>query len=120
MSGLPLPSEMFSDVTLTRYAAGSYVGGRWVEGASSSVTITACVQPATPRDLLRLEEGDRTSEAIAVWSPDAMQSLNETAGTQPDRISYDGKTWLVKIVEWWDPTPQLTHYRALAVREQKA
>ena len=43
---------MFTEVTMRRYAAGSYVSGRWVPGAVTESTIVASVQPAKSDELL--------------------------------------------------------------------
>lgn len=117
---IPLPSEMFESVTLTRYVAGVYTAGRWVEGAGSSVTITGCVQPATSEDLKKLNEGDRTTESIVIWSPDEIRTVDEVANTRADRVLYNGQYWLVQRVERFGITPQMSHYSAICLREQKA
>jgi hypothetical protein len=115
---MPMPAEMFQSVTLLRSAAGAYSGGRWVNGAQSSVVITACVQPASMKELMSLEEGDRTKESIGIWSTSEIRTANEATGLKADRVSFNGLYWQVRNVENYGITPDLHHYHAVAVREQ--
>ena len=113
-----MPSEFFQSVTLKRYAAGSYSGGRWVAGTETVATITACVQPAGPAELLSMEEGDRQKDQITLWTQDAIYTLDEVTGRKADRVSWDGEYWQVRKVEQFTITPELKHYHATCVREQ--
>lgn len=95
--------------TVTR-PSGSYVAGRWVEGAATILEITASIQPATPKELQRLPEGDRTRDVIAIWTT---TELRVGEGAQADRVSYGGATYEVQAVERWDLG---AYWKALAAR----
>ena len=55
-------------VTLTRKATGAYVNGHYVEGAASSSTIDANIQPLSGKEILQLPEADRTRESLKGFS----------------------------------------------------
>jgi hypothetical protein len=112
------PSEIFQSVTIKRYAAGAWTHGVYAPGAETTVVIMACVQPGGMKELLSLEEADRTKDQLAIWSEEPIYTLNETTGQKADRVSWDGAYWQVRRVESYGITPQLHHYHAVAVREQ--
>ncbi|WP_448510322.1 hypothetical protein [Immundisolibacter sp.] len=82
-------------VTLKSYAAGSYVNGFWVEGALTTSTITASVQPLTPRETLLLPEGDRQREWLKLYSTYQFKVQKDGTMNQSDRIVVDGKEYFV-------------------------
>lgn len=89
-------------VTVTRRAAPTTDGhGRALQGATSTHSITANVQPATGRDLLRLPEGQRTREHIAIWTDGDLRTANEHAGTPADVVTWKGRTYEVQLIEPW-------------------
>lgn len=90
-------------VQVTRTSPGSYVKGVHQPGESSTFGIVASVQPASGRDLLRLEEGQRTRETITVFTPDDLRTADEAAGTPADRIEWQGSLYEVQLVENWTP-----------------
>lgn len=90
--------------TVTR-PSGSYVAGRWVAGAASMFEITASIQPATPKELQRLPEGDRTTAVVAVWTSTELQAH--------DLVAYGGGNYEVQALERWDLGG---YFKALASR----
>lgn len=114
--GLQQPPEMFTSVTITRSVAGSYTDGRWVAGSTSELTITASIQQQRPRpdELLHLPEGDRTREAVRIYTDTALQTANEDTGIVADFLTWDGEQWEVVRVETW--TLGICHFKALALR----
>ena len=117
MATLQMPSGMFTDVTLTSYAAGSYASGRWSAGASSTSTISASVQPAGPRDLMHLPEGDRTKGAVKLYTDSELSEGNESTGLQPDQIMWNGEQWEVQKV--WRNALGLGHHKGMAIRVER-
>jgi hypothetical protein len=113
---LPMPPEMFQDVTVTRPSGGSYVSGRWVDGLNSSLAIVASVQPdrARPNELLHLPEGDRAREGIRLYTETSLRTSNEADGTPADLIEWQGEQWEVVRVESWPL--HISHYKVLALR----
>jgi hypothetical protein len=90
---MQMPTDIFSTVTVTRYAAAGYTAGTWVEGAASTLTIRAAVQPASARQLLSLPENRRERASLTVITPTVLTCL--TTGQSPDRIAWAGKAWEV-------------------------
>lgn len=113
------PSDLFSTVAVTRYAAGSYINGAWVEGASSALSITACVQPMPAERMQTLPEGRRGTAGIIVYTGTALRTVDETAHTSADRITWGGYAW--EVVEVDDLKTGIgleeAHYEVLGVRK---
>ena len=78
------------------YAAGAYVDGRWVEGATTSTVIAGVIWDA-PENLLRdLPEELRREDMRLLWTREEFNE--ETTTVQMDHFTYDGATWnIVKI-----------------------
>lgn len=91
----------------------TFVKGRAVQPAQTTVTILASIQPATPNDLKQLPELERTEEIIKVFSADPLYTANEEAQTPADIIIWQGKHYRV-----FGPMPYqqsiLDHYETLA------
>ncbi len=74
--------------------SGSYVNGRWVEDTVVVLAFNGVVQNAEPDDMLVLEEGQRTKEAIKIHTIfELIPQIEDT--TTGDEITYKGNTWLV-------------------------
>ena len=87
-------------LTVTRPAAGIYVDGLWVDGATSSLEIKASVQPATTDDLQSLPENRRQLGAYRLYSDSPFQSAKE--GVQnPDLVVIHGDTYEIAQSEPW-------------------
>jgi hypothetical protein len=91
--------------TVTRRAAATLVKGRAQPGATSTLTVTASVQPASGRDLLRLPEGRRSIETRVVFTATQLLIGIEGAANESDLISIDGQTWEVQQVQSWRLSP---------------
>jgi hypothetical protein len=97
-------------VPVTRTAV-SFVNGRAQQGAPDEFEIEAAVQPATPKELARLPEGQRSREVIAVYTETELRIGGP--GAAADRIGHAGATYEVHSVERWDVGG---FYKALAAR----
>lgn len=93
------------------------VRGR-VRDAGDPIEFTAMVgiQPAGPKDLERLPEGQRTNAAIVLWTA-ATLSTGDVPGTRPDRVVpcgsiFPGVTFEIQSVEVW---PRHNRYLAIKV-----
>jgi len=88
--------------TVTRGAAGTYTAGRLTPGALTTTTLAVVnIQPASGRDLLRLPEGVRTRETVAIWTSDELRTANEATGAPADVVNYGGASYQVELVEDW-------------------
>ena len=90
-------TEAFGDwlenLTGTRQT-GAYVNGRWVADPDADLNFRGVVQNATPQDLLVLEEGQRTTEAIKIHTTfELVAQISDD--TQGDIINYKSAKWQV-------------------------
>lgn len=96
-------------VTLIRRSAGSYdADGRFVDGAETSVTIPAVIQPASGNQLKDLPEGVRTEAGWIAWSRAEIRD--------EDRLAHAGVIYRV-LVAW--PRAEGGFFRAALGRETK-
>lgn len=117
MSGIRKSPRFFTTVTRYRRAAGSYMpDGRWHQGTQTSATITASVQPASGRDLMRLPEGLRTGDVVTIIADaDVLRTADERTGLIADHIVHDEEEYEVVEVQNFR-MPQMEHLEALARR----
>lgn len=73
---------------------GSYVAGRWVDDAPTTVNFTGVVQNANAQDLLVLPEGLRSEQTIKIHTTTRLIALIEGT-TSGDSVAYDGANWTV-------------------------
>lgn len=90
--------------TVTRRAAATITSGRAVAGAVTTLTIRASVQPASGRDLMRLEEGRRSNETRVVFTTTKLLVGEQGGANEADLVSIDGASWEVQHVETWPST----------------
>lgn len=99
--------DFVNELAIERIAETVDAHGR-TQTATTSDTILASVQPATPRERETLPEADRVKETIALWT---LATIDENA-----RVIWLGKAFRVAAVEPWR-TPGDAYTRVLAVRE---
>lgn len=114
------PADLINDFAtgtyaVTRRAAATFDSrGRAVAGGTVPLTITASVQPAKGRDLLRLPEGRRSNETRVVFSATQLLVGEQAASNESDLISIDGQTWEVQHSESWRlPGGDAPYWRAI-------
>jgi hypothetical protein len=77
--------------------------GRYTRPAPSVVNVNGAIVPEnTPAQLMRLPEGDRTQEAIRVFTQTLLRTAREPSMYEADVIVYNGRRWEVSAVEQWD------------------
>lgn len=103
---------------VTRRAAPSYdaTTGLASAGSTSSLSILASVQPLGGRDLLRLPEGERSRQWVAVFTATALRVADAPNGQMADLVSYRGEQHEVQSVEQWDESGNF--FKAIAVKVQ--
>jgi hypothetical protein len=75
--------------TVKRYGQGSYLHGRWVDGAETTFTIKANIQPHTVKNISdTTAEGNKSKKAIKVFTTTTLRMTQEgTALQNGDKIS---------------------------------
>lgn len=103
-------------VTVLREGHGSYVNGLWVPGAKLVVTISASVQPISGgQDIQALPEGRRLTDAVKLYTTDAMVMTSDGTQTQPDIIVHEGYCYEVVSV-FKNQSGVISHYKYLAAK----
>lgn len=101
MSASDLVNRFGFDVTVTRYAASTYVNGRIQAGAASTFTAKMSIQPLNGRELLNLPEAQRAKQMAKAYTDVELRTVNEVAKTKADRISDGTRVFEVQAVEAW-------------------
>lgn len=103
-------------LTVTRYAGGSKVNGKWVEGTPSTFTINASVQPLTPKEIELLPEGRRASGENYKLYADPSPILKTVSGDEnPDKISIYSQDFEVFSIERWENSI-ISHIKYIVTR----
>jgi hypothetical protein len=92
--------------------------GRETPATTTSVAITASIQPMSGTDLERLPEGSLATDFIVVFSPSLLITADTTTGRDADVIVYRGEEYEVVSVEPWVEIGG--YYRAIAQKARKA
>lgn len=90
-----------ADLYIERFGGGAYVDGRWVNEQPTLVALTANVQPAGGRQLMRLPEGERTRENITVWCTSAIRPTSRSEGKPGDIVLWNDKRFEVVTLNDW-------------------
>lgn len=86
--------------TILRESAGDYVGGVWVPGTRSVLTVQASMQPARlGQDMEALPEGRRLSHARKLYTTSELQVTEQGDGVQPDLVLYSGYGYEITSIE---------------------
>lgn len=104
--------------TVTRRAAGSYIGGYWVEGTESNIIIKASIQPLKVNEIEALPEGKRSSSAVKIYTDTklilAKQATETTDAVSADILQYSGSTWEIVAYAAYQ-SGVIPHYKAYAI-----
>ncbi len=93
-------------LTVTRSSASSYTAGRLDTPTASTFTITG-------KDLQRLPEGSRVSDARALFTTTELKT--QGAAQSPDSVAIGGADYEVTTVEPWDTIGSF--WKILALRK---
>ena len=117
--------SLFSDeeVPVTRRTGGAYVDGIWVPGTSVTTFLipAASIQPATGMQRV-VGGGDMRQDETNQYTPDVrviytyVELKTREPGVDPDRISFEGRDWVVTRMEKWVLNDEIT-YRGLMTKE---
>jgi hypothetical protein len=103
------------EIIIRTYDAGSYVNGKWVEGAEIVLSnIIASIQQLSPKEVLLLPEGDRQKEWRKVYSTYQFKVKKDGTMEQSDLVTIDGNDFQVMKVQ------DYTMHERLGIRYYRA
>lgn len=89
-------------LTVQRKTAGAYDDdGLFVEGAVSTLTIHASVQPLTGEALQALPEAQRTIEGYSLYTDSTLHVASQDLGTTADVVTINGVAFTVQRQQAW-------------------
>jgi hypothetical protein len=100
--------------TVTRRTQVAPVLGRAQAPTTTTLSVDACIQPATGKQLQRLPEGLRHAEVIAIWTETELKTAAQGTTQLPDLISYKSASYQVQDVK--DYSDSGGFYEALAIK----
>lgn len=113
--------------SVQRVAAGSLVNGRWVDGATSTITVVGSWQPLSGRQREQLPELYRTRQTARLICDTAQPLLSPVdvaAKTRQDVIVRGGRRYeIIAIEDWTDhagPTAHIAYTVALIDADEEA
>lgn len=96
-------------------------GGAWDKTTHKYANVTffdtptdAAVQPSTPKEVEKLEENERTKEAITVYTSTPLQTSDVSSQGKADVVVWMNKSYEVKLTEDW--SEQAGYSRSIATR----
>jgi len=99
-----------------RFAQGTFVDGRWVEGVTSIISLEASVQPTTPHDLLTLDIARRERKSYTLYTDFKLLCL--TSGIKnPDCVDINGERYEVSAEAPWR-NDVISHYKYIVTLKQ--
>lgn len=104
-------------LTVTRTGAQTIVNYQPVQGASTTFTITATVQPLTGRERQDLPEGYRAANLRKMYTTADLNVISVEAQTYSDTIALEDGTYEVFAKEnRQSPFSDLSHYKYTLLR----
>jgi len=105
--------------TVKRYGQGSYLHGRWVDGAETTFTITANIQPHTVKNISdTTPEGNKSKKAIKVFTTTTLRMTQEgTALQNGDKILWHSELYEVSELYTYE-MGVLNHTMVIAIRDE--
>jgi len=100
---------------VTRYDSVSIVKGRHVPGSDSttSINITASVQPLTGNEISTLPENRRSTSSYKIFTETELKITNSATGLKPDRVTLFGNLCEIIRVQAWQ-NGLIPHYECIA------
>ena len=105
--------------TVKRYGQGSYLHGRWVDGAETTFTIKANIQPHTVKNISdTTAEGNKSKKAIKVFTTTTLRMTQEgTALQSGDKILWHSELYEVSELYTYE-MGVLNHTMVIAIRDE--
>lgn len=89
------------EITITRYASGTYVNGIWQPNEDSSFMIRASIQPASQKEAVLTEAGKNLTDHFLLYTFETLQLSISDTGVPSDQVTYNTKKYeLITKIEW--------------------
>ena len=88
-----------ADYTVTRIGVGAYVNGVYVDGATTTLTIRASIQPMSGDALQRAAVLTATHGIKIYAGRDVVLRTVDAVGAKADKITYAGRVYQVQRVQ---------------------
>lgn len=112
-----LISRFSEPITITRKAAGTYVNGLYVAGATSTISAVGSIQPLSGREQLSLMSLQHAKEIYKLYTSTEIFTVDEGTGKTADLVSFQGKVFEVQKVEKWEY--DFSFFKAFLVRVEQ-
>jgi hypothetical protein len=104
---------------IMRPAPGEYIAGEYEEGPPEEIAISASVQPLRMSEQQSLPDGQRTGEAVKIYSDErlypALQEGDGQTARRADRLIYDRREWEIVACSQYQ-SGVINHYKSYAIR----
>lgn len=87
--------------TVTRRLATPFRRGLAQPTTDATFNVTASIQPASGKDMLRLPEGRRANETRVLFTATQLYTGDEGLDYEADFVEVDGEVWEISHVEDW-------------------
>ena len=107
--------------TVTRRAAGARATtgpsrGEFIEGAATTFSMVASIQPLSGHEAQLLPEGVRDAAAFKCYTESQLQTAEQDGATQADSVSYRGQSYTVTVEQPYPDAPGLRHRKYILSR----
>jgi hypothetical protein len=102
---------------VTRHGKGTYIRGRYEEGETTVLRISASKQPATGRDIQQLSEGERIGQHWKLYTDVQLQISTQKGLATADRVLIDGESFKVMSCEPMLGLGAISYFKSIVWRE---
>jgi len=113
---IELIEEFSISINHRTFGVGDWVDGLFVNGAITDVSIDAVVQPLIGEELQQFFGGERTKEAVKIWTTVKLSTANEKTQVSADQLTIGAQIFEIQEVRVWKHGNDLPHYESIAVR----
>ena len=118
LAKMPFRLIRTKNINILRYGVGSYVKGKWVKGATTTVPIQAIVSPVIKQSMLQfLPENLRAKKVFRLFSNTKLNGFQDKEEKQQsDEFVLNGETFRIVKVGEWEDVGTFTGYEAYAIK----
>lgn len=116
----PILTRMFAKpVKISRPGFGVYnpATGGFIQATGTSFNALCSIQPLTMREMMIFPEGERTKQALKIYSDVRLQEAIQQTGQKGDCFEYNGRQYEVKQSGTWNKfgRTRISFWKSMAV-----